>query len=72
VADRTVVESSEGPLRWASPDEIASMPVLADLPHLLPYMSNRKGVVLAKFTYATPDPQALRGIGGADVLIRVY
>ena len=72
VADRAVAESPEGPLRWAAPDEIASLPILADLPYLLPYMSAGRGVVLAKFTYATPDPQSLRGIGGADVLIQIY
>jgi len=72
VADRAVAESPEGPLRWAAPDEIASLPILADLPYLLPYMSAGRGVALAKFTYATPDPQSLRGIGGADVLIQIY
>ncbi len=56
VDDRTVVPSPEGPLRWAAPDEIATLPVLSDLPHLLPHMRNPSGgVVLAKFTYATAD-----------------
>ncbi len=58
VADRAVVESPEGPLRWAGPREIATLPVFPDLPYLLPHMV-RSGIVLAKFTYATPDPRAL-------------
>jgi len=58
VAERTVVESPEGPLRWVSPGDIAVLPVFPDLPYLLPHMV-RRGIVLAKFTYATPDPRAL-------------
>jgi 8-oxo-dGTP pyrophosphatase MutT (NUDIX family) len=58
VAERTVVESPEGPLRWAAPREIATLPVFPDLPYLLPYMAG-SGTLLAKFTYATPDARAL-------------
>jgi len=58
VAERAVVESSEGPLRWVSPGEVAALSVFPDLPYLLPHMV-RSGIVLAKVTYATPDPRAL-------------
>lgn len=59
VEDRAVVPSPEGPLRWAAPDEIASLPVLPDIPLLLPHVRTPGRVVLAKFVYATPDPSTL-------------
>jgi 8-oxo-dGTP diphosphatase len=60
VAEPTVVASAEGPLRWVAPDEIATVGVFPDIPFLLPYMRDRSaGVVLAKFTYPTPDPRTL-------------
>jgi 8-oxo-dGTP diphosphatase len=56
VDDRVVTPSEEGPLRWASPGEIAGLPVLPDIPLLRPYLRNRgRSVILAKFTYAAPD-----------------
>jgi 8-oxo-dGTP diphosphatase len=54
VDDRAVMPSEEGPLRWASPEAIASLPVLPDIPLLLPHLRGR-GVILAKFTYAGAD-----------------
>lgn len=64
VADRTVTPSHEGPLRWASPQEIASLPVLPDIPLLLPHLRDRDStVILAKFTYAdaeAPFPDGVR------------
>ena len=57
VDDRAVVPSPEGPLRWAAPDEVTTLPVLPDIPLLLPPMRNPAGgVILAKFAYATPGP----------------
>jgi 8-oxo-dGTP pyrophosphatase MutT (NUDIX family) len=58
VADRAVVESAEGPLRWAGPEEIPRLTLVPDLPYLLPHMAGH-GVVLAKITYTTPGPRAL-------------
>jgi 8-oxo-dGTP diphosphatase len=64
VEDRAVTPSREGPLRWASPGELASLPVVPDIPLLLPYLRGRDSVVvLAKFTYADVDaaaPEAAR------------
>lgn len=66
VADRTVAASSEGPLRWASSAEVAALPVLPDIPLLLPHLLNKAGgVVLAKFIYASPDLATLE-----DAVIR--
>jgi len=60
VDDPAVVPSSEGPLRWATPDEIETLPVLPDIPLLLPHIRNPGGgVVLAKFVYADSDPGTL-------------
>lgn len=60
VDDPAVVPSSEGPLRWAAPEEISTLPVLSDLPLLIPHIRNQGGgVVLAKFIYAGPDPGTL-------------
>lgn len=59
VEDRAVVPSTEGPLHWVAPDEIASLPVLPDIPLLLPHARSPARVVLAKFIYATPDPATL-------------
>jgi 8-oxo-dGTP diphosphatase len=60
VGDRAVVPSPEGALRWASPAEIAELPVLPDLPLLLPYLAPGSGrVILAKFTYATPSQETV-------------
>lgn len=60
VNDRAVVPSDEGPLRWVSPHEIGTLRVFPDIPLLLQHMSEPGGaVVLAKFVYATPDPQTL-------------
>lgn len=57
VEDSTlVIPSPEGPLRWVHPDELHTMPVLPDIPLLLPRVKDAaRGVILAKFTYATPD-----------------
>lgn len=66
VHDRAVVESSEGPLRWVAPGELSALPVLADVPRLLPSMRDRTGPpIVAKFTYATADTTTLE-----DALIR--
>lgn len=60
VDDRAVVASSEGPLRWASPAEITTLPVLPDLTRLLPHLTHKaRTVLLAKFTYAGPDTTTL-------------
>jgi 8-oxo-dGTP diphosphatase len=57
VADSAVaIPSPEGPLRWARPDELDALPVLPDIPLLLPPLQETdRRVILAKFTYATPD-----------------
>ncbi|MDR7417324.1 MAG: NUDIX domain-containing protein [Armatimonadota bacterium] len=54
VGDRAVTPSPEGALRWASPAELAALPVLPDIPLLAPYMAGTRRVILAKFTYAAP------------------
>ena len=59
VSDRRIVASSEGPLRWVTPDEVAALPVWPDIPILLPHMRDPARVILAKFTYTTPDPGTL-------------
>lgn len=60
VNDRAVVASDEGPLRWVAPDEIAALPVLPDIPLLLPHVRDRAGgPIVAKFVYATPDASTL-------------
>jgi 8-oxo-dGTP diphosphatase len=60
VVDRAVVESSEGPLQWVTPAELPALPVLADVPLLLPSMRDRMAPpIMAKFTYAGPDPGTL-------------
>lgn len=59
VSDRTVRPSPEGPLRWVALHEVGTLPVLADVPYLLPHMAAGEGIVLAKFMYAAPDPRTL-------------
>jgi 8-oxo-dGTP diphosphatase len=60
VTDPAVAASAEGPLRWAAPDEVAALPVLPDVPRLLPALRDQEDrVVLAKFTYASADPATL-------------
>jgi 8-oxo-dGTP pyrophosphatase MutT (NUDIX family) len=60
VEDPAVVESSEGSLRWVAPDEIAALPVLPDLPLLLPHILDPgAATMLAKFVYAGLDPGTL-------------
>lgn len=55
-----VVPSAEGPLRWVEPAELGALPVLPDIPLLLPHLQKAEpGPLLAKFTYATPDPTTL-------------
>jgi 8-oxo-dGTP diphosphatase len=61
--DRAVVESSEGPLRWVTPAELPGLPVLADVPLLLPSMRDRSGPpIVAKFTYAAADSGTLEDV----------
>ncbi len=57
---RTVRPSEEGPLRWVSPRELASTPLLPDIPLLLPRIRQRSGAIIAKFVYASQDPDSLR------------
>jgi 8-oxo-dGTP pyrophosphatase MutT (NUDIX family) len=60
VRDSAVVASAEGPLRWAAPAEVAALPVLPDVPLLLPALRDQEDrVILAKFTYASADPATL-------------
>lgn len=55
-----VVPSPEGPVRWVRPDELDALPVLPDIPLLLPHLREAdRGVILAKFTYATRDIDTL-------------
>jgi 8-oxo-dGTP diphosphatase len=58
VTDRAVTASAEGALRWASPGEVATLPVLPDIPLLLPHLRG-DGVILAKFVYTSPDAASL-------------
>jgi 8-oxo-dGTP diphosphatase len=52
--------SPEGALRWFHPDDLTTLPVLPDLPLLLPRVKEADGgIVFAKFVYATPDPGTL-------------
>ncbi|MDR7454252.1 MAG: NUDIX domain-containing protein, partial [Armatimonadota bacterium] len=58
--DPAVVASAEGPLCWAAPAEVAALPVLPDIPLLLPTLRDQEDrVILAKFTYASADPATL-------------
>ncbi len=60
IEDPTVAPSSEGSLRWVAPEEITTLPVLPDIPLLLPHIRNPGGgAVLAKFVYAGPDASTL-------------
>ncbi len=59
VSDPRIMASLEGPLRWVPPDEVATLPVWPDIPILLPYLRDPARVILAKFTYTTPDPDTL-------------
>jgi 8-oxo-dGTP diphosphatase len=55
VSTDEVTASAEGPLRWTRPDEMAALPVLPDIPLLLPHLRDGAGVILAKFTYTGPQ-----------------
>jgi 8-oxo-dGTP diphosphatase len=60
VDDRTVVASGEGPVRWVGPGELATLPVLPDIPLLLPHLRDRaRTPIVAKFVYAMPDAGTL-------------
>lgn len=57
---RAVTPSEEGPLRWASPQEMALLPLLPDIPLLLPEVRKKAGGALAaKFVYASPEAGTL-------------
>lgn len=58
VTERAVAASAEGPLRWASPGEVTALPVLPDIPLLLPHLKD-DDIILAKFVYASPDASSL-------------
>ncbi len=53
-----VAPSPEGALRWAQPGDLRTLRVFPDLPLLLPPLRRPRGVVLAKFIYATGDPRS--------------
>lgn len=60
VEDRALTASHEGPLRWVPPDGLSALPVLPDIPLLLPYIKGeQRPIVLAKFVYSTPEPGTL-------------
>ncbi len=60
VEDRVVAPSCEGPLRWVPPQGLTAIPVLPDIPLLLPRIRDAlRPVVLAKFVYSIPDAGAL-------------
>lgn len=67
VADRPAgdagpVTDDEGELRWVSLDEIATLPVVSDIPLILPHLwSAEPGVLMAKIECATDDADSILG-----------
>lgn len=67
VADRPAGEAAaatedEGELRWVALAEIASLPVVSDIPVILPYLwSAEPGVLMAKIDCATDDADSMIG-----------
>lgn len=65
VADRPAGEAGpvtddEGELRWVPIDEIAALPVVSDIPLILPYLwSAEPGVLMAKMETATDDADSI-------------
>lgn len=65
VADRPAGEAGpatddEGELRWAPIDEIAALPVVSDIPLILPHLwSAEPGVLMAKLETATDDADSI-------------
>jgi len=65
VADRPAGEAGpviddEGELRWVPIDEIAALPVVSDIPLILPHLwSAEPGVLMAKLETATDDADSI-------------
>ena len=67
IADRPAgdagpVTDDEGELRWVPIDEIATLPVVSDIPLILPHLwSAEPGVLMAKIETATDDADSIIG-----------
>jgi 8-oxo-dGTP diphosphatase len=65
VADRPAgdagpIADDEGELRWVPIDEIAALPVVSDIPLILPHLwSAEPGVLMAKIEWATDDADSI-------------
>jgi len=65
VADRPAgdagpITDDEGELRWVPTDEIAALPVVSDIPLILPHLwSAEPGVLMAKIECATDDADSI-------------
>lgn len=56
------IAHDEGELRWVPIDEIAGLPVVSDIPLLLPHLwSAEPGVLMAKIDCATDDADSVMG-----------
>jgi len=54
------IVDDEGRLRWVPIDEVASLPVVPDIPLILPHLwSDEPGVLMARIEYATDDPGSM-------------
>ena len=67
VADRPAgdagpIADDEGELRWVPIDEIAALPVVSDIPLILPHLwSAEPGILMAKIECATDDADSIIG-----------
>lgn len=60
--DAGPVTDDEGDLRWVPIDEIAALPVVSDIPLILPHLwSPERGVLMAKIDCATDDADSVIG-----------
>ena len=56
------VTDDEGELRWVRIDEVAALPVVSDIPLILPYLwSAEPGVLMAKIECETDDADSVIG-----------
>jgi 8-oxo-dGTP diphosphatase len=56
------VAGEEGELRWVPIDQIGGLPVVSDIPVILPYLwSGEPGVLMAKIDCATDDADSMIG-----------
>jgi 8-oxo-dGTP diphosphatase len=58
--DAGPITDDEGELRWVPIDEVAALPVVSDIPLILPHLwSAEPGVLMAKIDCATDDADSM-------------